>query len=33
MPLREIITGLAEVELPGHAKQLLALLPGSADQA
>ncbi|MFG1680978.1 hypothetical protein ACGFNP_12495 [Nonomuraea sp. NPDC049269] len=27
MPLRDLITGLAEVELPGHAKQLLALLP------
>jgi hypothetical protein len=27
LPLREIITGLAEVELPGHTKQLLALLP------
>jgi hypothetical protein len=26
--VREILTGLAEVELPGHAKQLLALLPG-----
>jgi len=25
--LRDLITGLAEVELPGHAKQLLALLP------
>jgi hypothetical protein len=30
LPLRDIITGLAEVELPGHAAQLLALLPGSA---
>lgn len=28
--LRDIITGLAEVELPGHTKQLLALLPDSA---
>ena len=27
MPLRDLITGLAEAELPGHAKQLLALLP------
>ena len=27
LPLRDIITGLAEVELPGHAEQLLALLP------
>ena len=26
LPLRDIVTGLAEVELPGHAKQLLALL-------
>lgn len=26
MPLRDILTGLAEVELPGHTKQLLALL-------
>jgi hypothetical protein len=25
--LRDIITGLAEVELPGHTKQLLTLLP------
>jgi hypothetical protein len=30
MPLRDLITGLAEVELPGHTKQLLALLPDSA---
>ena len=28
--LRDILTGLAEVELPGHAKQLLALLPDDA---
>ena len=27
MPLRDIVTGLAEAELPGHTKQLLALLP------
>jgi hypothetical protein len=27
MPLRDIITGLADVELPGHAAQLRALLP------
>lgn len=26
--LRDLITGLAEAELPGHTKQLLALLPG-----
>jgi hypothetical protein len=27
LPLRDIIGGLADVELPNHAKQLLALLP------
>ncbi|MFE9674171.1 hypothetical protein ACFYO5_08620 [Streptomyces sp. NPDC006259] len=27
MPLRDLVTGLAEAELPGHTKQLLALLP------
>ncbi|MEV0351970.1 hypothetical protein AB0H88_39910 [Nonomuraea sp. NPDC050680] len=27
MPLRDLITGLAEAELPGHTRQLLALLP------
>ncbi|MFF1919481.1 hypothetical protein ACFVW8_02755 [Streptomyces sp. NPDC058221] len=27
VPLRDLITGLAEVELPGHTAQLLALLP------
>ncbi|MGW0765545.1 hypothetical protein [Streptomyces sp. NPDC002676] len=27
LPLRDLLTGLAEVELPGHAKQLLALMP------
>ncbi|WP_446214367.1 hypothetical protein [Micromonospora sp. IBSANI012] len=27
LPLRELITGLADVELPGHTQQLLALLP------
>jgi hypothetical protein len=27
MPLRDLITGLADVELPGHTQQLLALLP------
>jgi hypothetical protein len=27
LPLRDLITGLADVELPGHAAQLLALLP------
>lgn len=30
MPLRELITGLTEVELPNHAAQLLALLPEGA---
>ncbi|WP_330302729.1 MULTISPECIES: hypothetical protein [unclassified Streptomyces] len=30
VPLRDLIAGLAEVELPGHAKQLLALLPDGA---
>jgi hypothetical protein len=27
MPLRDLITGLTEAELPGHTQQLLALLP------
>ncbi|MEW2175156.1 hypothetical protein AB0890_02280 [Streptomyces sp. NPDC005406] len=30
MPLRDIVTGLADAELPGHTKQLLALLPERA---
>jgi hypothetical protein len=30
VPLRDLITGLAEVELPGHTEQLLALLPDHA---
>jgi hypothetical protein len=30
VPLRDLITGLAEVELPGHTEQLLALLPEGA---
>ena len=30
MPLRDLITGLAEAELPGHTRQLLALLPSGA---
>jgi hypothetical protein len=30
VPLRELITGLAEVELPTHAEQLLSLLPADA---
>ncbi|MGW0425164.1 hypothetical protein [Streptomyces sp. NPDC003015] len=27
IPLRDIVTGLAQTELPGHTEQLLALLP------
>jgi hypothetical protein len=30
VPLRELITGLAEVELPTHTKQLLSLRPDAA---
>jgi hypothetical protein len=30
MLLRDLLTGLAEAELPGHTEQLLALLPDSA---
>ncbi|MET7379799.1 hypothetical protein ABZT08_13355 [Streptomyces sp. NPDC005526] len=30
VPLRDLIAGLAEVELPGHTEQLLALLPEDA---
>ena len=30
VPLRDLINGLADVELPGHAAQLLALLPEAA---
>jgi hypothetical protein len=30
VPLRDLIMGLADVELPGHRQQLLALLPDSA---
>ncbi|MFW6722648.1 SRPBCC family protein [Streptomyces sp. MAR4 CNY-716] len=33
VPLRDLITGLAEVELPGHTQQLLALLPEAAKAA
>ncbi|MQA98292.1 MAG: hypothetical protein GEV11_28205 [Streptosporangiales bacterium] len=33
VPLRDLITGLAEVELPGHTRQLLALLPDKARAA
>ena len=29
LPLRDLILGLADAELPGHAKQLLALLPSA----
>ena len=31
--LRDLITGLAEVELPGHTWQLLALLPEGTDRS
>ena len=31
--LRDILTGLADIELPGHTKQLLALLPDRAGAA
>jgi hypothetical protein len=30
VPLRDLVAGLADVELPGHARQLLALLPDGA---
>jgi hypothetical protein len=30
VPLRELVTGLADVELPAHARQLLSLLPDDA---
>ncbi|WP_317441547.1 hypothetical protein [Streptomyces collinus] len=30
LSLRDLLTGLAETELPGHTKQLLALLPDGA---
>jgi hypothetical protein len=30
VPLRDLITGLADVELPNHTKQLLSLLPDGA---
>jgi|SRR5580698_1623458 hypothetical protein len=30
MPLRDLLTGLAGTELPGHTRQLLALLPDGA---
>jgi hypothetical protein len=31
VPLRDLITGLAEVEIPGHTTQLLALVAGTAE--
>ena len=31
VPLRDLITGLADAELPGHAQQLLALLSNRAE--
>jgi hypothetical protein len=31
MPLRDLITGLAQAELPGHTKQLLALLSNGTE--
>jgi hypothetical protein len=30
VPLRDLITGLAEVELPGHTEQLIALMSDGA---
>ena len=33
IPLRDLITGLAEAELPGHTRQLLALLPNGGAEA
>lgn len=30
MPLRDLLVGLADAELPGHTRQLLALLPSGA---
>ena len=30
LPLRDLLSGLADVELPGHTAQLLALLPAGA---
>ena len=30
VPLRDLVTGLADVELPAHARQLLSLLPDAA---
>lgn len=31
VPLRDLITGLAEVEIPGHTKQILALMTAGAE--
>lgn len=33
VPLRDLVNGLAEVEIPGHTAQLLALLPEDARTA
>ncbi len=33
LPLRDLITGLTDVELPGHTEQLLALLHGRPTEA
>jgi hypothetical protein len=30
LPLRDLLSGLADAELPGHTAQLLALLPDEA---
>lgn len=30
VPMRDLITGLADVELPTHTRQLLSLLPDGA---
>jgi hypothetical protein len=32
MRLKDLVSGLAEVELPGHATQLLALVPRGSDE-
>ncbi|MBV7703430.1 hypothetical protein NOVA_11680 [Nocardia nova] len=33
LPLRDLITGLTDVELPGHTEQLQALLHGRPTEA
>jgi hypothetical protein len=33
VPLRDLVGGLADAELPGHAKQLMALLPAASGAA